>query len=61
MRKSVFGISNQVRHKPGDTATDYCYMLGSSDLGSKMDRTIYAAKTADLRLCFHICRKKVFS
>ena len=33
MRKSVFGVSDQVRHKPGCTATEDGLRLEISDLG----------------------------
>ena len=32
--KPVFGVSDQVRHKPGCTATEDGYRLEISDLGS---------------------------
>ena len=35
MRKPVFGVSDQVRHKPGCTKTEDDYRLEISDLGSK--------------------------
>ena len=35
LRKPVFGVSDQVRHKPGCTATEDCYLLEISDLGSR--------------------------
>ena len=59
MRKPVFGISAQVRHKPACTATEDALGLEISDLGS---RAIVLSKgddrEADLRLCFRICQKK---
>ena len=33
-RKPVFGVSDQVRHKPYSTATEYGQRLEFSDLGS---------------------------
>ena len=67
MRKPVFGISDQVRHKPGCEATENDYRLEISD--KKRDCTIRIAKTkalisycaADPRLSFRICKKPVFS
>ena len=35
VRKPVFGVSDQVRHKPGCTATEDGYRLEISDLGSR--------------------------
>ena len=35
MRKPFFGVSDQVRHKLGCTATEDGYRLGISDLGSR--------------------------
>ena len=35
MRKSVFVVSDQVRHKPGCTATEDVLRLGISDLGNR--------------------------
>ena len=35
LRKPVFGVSDQVRHNPGCTATEDGYMLEMSDLGSR--------------------------
>ena len=35
MRKTVFGVSDQVRHKPGCTATEDDKRLEISDLGSR--------------------------
>ena len=34
MRKSVFGVSDRVRHKPGCTATEDALKLEISDLES---------------------------
>ena len=34
-RKPVFGVTDQVRHKPGCTAIEYGYRLENSDLGSR--------------------------
>ena len=69
MRKPFFGVPDQVTHKPGCTATEYVLMFEISDLGSRGFCTIRVAKTkalisyreADLRLCFRICKKPVFS
>ena len=71
VRNPVCEVSNQVRHKPGWTAIVDGYMLEISDCGSR-GTTIYVAKNkgadqlnryhiADLRLCFRICKKQVFS
>ena len=35
LRKPVFGVSDQVRHKPGCTATEDGYSLEISDVGSR--------------------------
>ena len=35
VRKPVFEVSDQVRHKPGCTATEDGYMLEISDLGRR--------------------------
>ena len=35
MRKPAFGVSDQVRHKPGCTATEDSKGLEISDLGSR--------------------------
>ena len=35
LRKPVFGVSDQVRHKPGCTATEDGEKLEISDLGSR--------------------------
>ena len=35
VRKPVFGVSDQVRHKPGCSATEDGYRLEISDLGSR--------------------------
>ena len=35
VRKPVFGVSDQVRHKPGCTATEDGQRLEISDLGSR--------------------------
>ena len=35
VRKPVFGVSDQVPHKPGCTATEDGLRLGISDLGSR--------------------------
>ena len=49
MRKPVFEVSCQVRHKPGCTATEDGQRLEISDLGSyERDCTIYVAKSKAL-------------
>ena len=66
-RKPVFGVSNQVRHKSGCTATEDgfwikevegLYYLCSKKKGADQ---LHGYRTADLPLCFHICKKQVFS
>ena len=72
MRNPVFGVSDQVRHKPDCTATEVGYRLEISDLESSeivlSTCTLYVAKTqvlisfmSDLHLCFRICKRLVFS
>ena len=56
VRKPVFGVSDQVPHEPGCTATECGWKLEISDLGSREQR-----REGDLRLCFRICKKPVFS
>ena len=71
MRKPVFGISNQVLHNPGCTATEdarglklrikveeVLHYTGSENKDTDQLR-IYCA--ADLRLCFSISKTLVFS
>ena len=49
MRKQVFGVSNQFRHKPGCTATEDGLRLEISDLGSRgIVLTTPVAKTKTL-------------
>ena len=70
MRKPVFGVSDQVRHKLGCTATEDGKRLEISDFGRK--RIVQCSKNkgtdklngnraADLHLCFRICNRHVFS
>ena len=71
VRKTVFGISDQVRHKPGCTATEDDKKLEISDLESrgivypcrenKGADQLRGYREADLRLCFRTCKKPVFS
>ena len=72
VRKPVFGVSDQVPHKPGCTATKDGYRLEISNLGSQRDRTIRIAKTKALISCavtaqltcvfvFAYAKKPVFS
>ena len=68
--KPVFGVFDQVPHQPGCTSTKDGYMLEFSNLAT---RGIYLCsenkgadqlrgyREADLRLCFRICKKPVFS
>ena len=71
MRKPVFGVSNQAPYKPGCTTTQDGKRLEISYIES---RGIYypcsenkgadqlcGYREADLRLCFRICKKLVFS
>ena len=56
MRKPVFGVSDQVRHKPGCTTTEDAERLEISDLGSrgiaKTKALISCAVTAQLICVF---------
>ena len=71
VRKPVFGVFDQVRHKPGRTATEDGYRLEISDLGSrglyypcsenKGADQLRGYGEANPRLCFRICKKPVFS
>ena len=67
MRKPVFGVSDQVRHKPGCTATEDGWTLEISDLGgrgivlypcseNKDADQLRGYREADLRFCFRICK-----
>ena len=47
MRKPVFGVSDQVLHKPGCTATEDCWRLEISDL-----------VRIGIILYIHVCGKK---
>ena len=71
MRKPVFGVSDQFPHKPGCTATkmagglklriwevEELYYPCSENKGADQLR---GHREADLRLCFRICKKPVFS
>ena len=52
LRKSGFGVSDQVRHKPGATATEDGQGLEISDLGSRgVVLSIRIAKTKALISC----------
>ena len=65
MRKPVFGVSDQVRHEPGCTITEYDQRFEISDLGSRGMYYPYSEnkgadqlrgyRKADLCLCFRIC------
>ena len=73
MRKPVFGISDHVFYKPGCTAMEDGYRLEILDLGSTCIGIYYPCsenkgadqlrgnREADLRLCFLIYEKPVFS
>ena len=72
MSKHVFEVSDQVRHKPGCATTEdmargwkfriqeeeeLCYLYTEN----KGADQLCGHRTADLRLCFRICKKQVFS
>ena len=72
MRKTVFGVSDHVRHKPGCTITDDGQRLEISDVRSrgivqsynsenKGADQLHGYREGDLRLCFCICKNPVFS
>ena len=74
MRKPVFGVSYLVSHKPGCAITEYDYILeiwegfverlhypSSENKGADQLLGHRGHPEADLRLCFHICKKPVFS
>ena len=73
VRKPTFGVSEQVPHKPGCTATEDGKRLEFS-VKVVMGLTLYypysenkgaehlcGYRTTDLRLCFRMCKKLVFS
>ena len=51
LRKPIFGVSDQVRHKAGRTATDNGYSHEIFDFGKKRYCTIYVAKINALISC----------
>ena len=64
MRKPVLGVSDQVRYKPGCTAIEIAKGL---KFRIKKEEGFYylfsenkGYRTADLRLCFRICKKSGF-
>ena len=68
--KPVFGVSDQVRHKPSCATTENGKRFEILDLDrrgivlyseNKGADKLRAYRTADLRLCFRICKKQVFS
>ena len=74
VRKPVFGVFDQVPHKPGCTITEDDKRLEISDLGkgglfypyrenkgADQLRCNREADLSDLRLCFRIYKKPVFS
>ena len=69
MRKPVFGVSDQVRHSLGCTAQKMARDLKFriKEVGeylcseNKVADQLCDYRTADLRLCFRICKKAVFS
>ena len=68
MRKPVFGVSDLVRHKPGcaviEDGLKFLY-LGSRRIilcrENKGADQLRGYREVDLRLCFRICKKSVFS
>ena len=50
MRKPVFGVFDQAKHKPGGTATEDGWRLEISDLGKMKCCTIYVGKTKAAKL-----------
>ena len=75
VRKPVLGVSDQVRHTPGCRATEDGKKLEISDLGRRgivlypysenkgadQLRGYRGYREADLRLCFRMCKRPVFS
>ena len=73
MRKPVFGVSDRVRHRLGwavqqqKMARDLKFRI--KEVGelyylcseNKVADQLCDYRTADLRLCFRICKKEVFS
>ena len=51
IRKPVFGVSDQVQHKPGCTTTENSKRLEFSDLGSRGVVLCIVAKTKALISC----------
>ena len=51
MRKPVFGVSDQVRHKPACTIIEDSQRLGIYGFRKKSDCTIHEAKTKALISC----------
>ena len=68
VRKPVFGVSDQVQHKPGCTTTQDGWRLEISNLErlyypyseNKGADQLRGYREADLRLCFRISKKPVF-
>ena len=70
MRKLVFGVSDQVQHKPGCATTEDGLKLEISDLSRRgialfvlqkqMRRSASRYREADMRLCVRICKKAGF-
>ena len=67
VRKPVFGVSDQVRHKPGCTARGLEFWIYEGEglyypcSENKGADQLHSYREADLRLCFRICKKPVFS
>ena len=60
MRKSVFGVPDQVRHKPGCTTAEDSRRLEISCSVNKGADQLHSHCAADLCLCFRICKKAGF-
>ena len=60
MRKPVFKVSDQIQPKSGFTSTEVegYYFLCNENKGTDQ---LHSYCAADLCLCFHICKKQVFS
>ena len=71
MRKPVFVVSDEVRHKPDCTTTEDSQKLEISDLRSRGNVYICSEnkgadqlrgyRAADMCLCFRICKMQAFS
>ena len=69
VRKPGNMVSDHVQHKPGCTATGHSYRLEISGLEGRGNYYLHVSSknikaligTADLPLCFYICKNQVFS